>query len=82
MWIHEYSEKSEMILIITEKNARIYQWREIIAYDQNLHVDLNMDKYRNLNQKILILKKKFVITSYFIGKEVRQQILLYFCTDY
>lgn len=30
-----------MILIITEKNARIYQWREIIAYDQILQVDLN-----------------------------------------
>lgn len=80
-WIHDYSEKSEMILI-TEKNARIYQWREIIAYDQILHVDLNMVKHRNLNQKILILKKKFVTTSYFIGKEVRQQTLLFFCTDY
>ena len=58
MWIHEYSEKSEMILIITEKNARIYQWREIIAYDQILHDDLNTVKHRNLNQKILIPKKE------------------------
>ena len=57
MWSHEYSEKSEMILI-PEKNARIYQWREIIAYDQVLHVDFNMVKHRNLNQKILILKKE------------------------